>query len=230
MIKICTKCKAEKGVEEFNKKGLKYTSHCKKCRNAHGKVYRQNNPNKIREAQRKYNKKNPEKKNFWSKMWKKNNPEKAKIIRKNWEKKNPESVKATTRKVQAKRRAVDIKFRLDGNFSCLLRSAIKGNKAGRSWESLVGYSSGDLHNHLESLFIEGMSWKNYGKGSNKWNIGHRLPVCSFSYIDTKNSQFKACWSLNNLFPQWQIENQNKIKEDKKMSAKKTVKNELQPNQ
>ena len=74
---------------------------------------------------------------------------------------------------------------------------------------LLGYTVEDLMKHLESQFREGMSWDNYGKGKNKWNIDHIIPISKFN-ISSKNSpDFKICWSLNNLQPLWTENNVRK---------------------
>lgn len=60
---------------------------------------------------------------------------------------------------------------------------------------MLGYSAMDLKNHIEKLFTEGMSWKNYGE----WEIDHIKPVISFYPTD----DVKDVCSLNNLRPLWQ---------------------------
>ena len=61
---------------------------------------------------------------------------------------------------------------------------------------ILGYAPVDLVNHLESLFIFGMTWKNYGE----WHIDHIKPV---SWHDIKSEEdIKECWSLKNLKPRW----------------------------
>lgn len=80
--------------------------------------------------------------------------------------------------------------------------AIHDQKAGRSWERLVGYSLRGLTNHLESLFEPGMTWANYGQ----WHMHHIRPVVSFAFASADDPQFKECWALDNLKPLWAHEN------------------------
>ena len=68
-----------------------------------------------------------------------------------------------------------------------------GNKEGRTHE-LLGYSSKELCEHLESLFKDGMTWNNQGE----WHIDHRIPQSHFTSID----QIKECFALENLKPEW----------------------------
>ena len=69
----------------------------------------------------------------------------------------------------------------------------------------VGCSSKELKSHFESLFVEGMSWDNYGK----WHIDHIRPVSSF-----KPEEWKQINHYTNLQPLWAEDNfkkSNKIK-------------------
>ena len=63
---------------------------------------------------------------------------------------------------------------------------------------------GDIKRHFEAQFIDGMSWSNYGYGSDKWNIGHR--IARALYDSSNPEDVRRCWSKKNLFPQWQREN------------------------
>jgi hypothetical protein len=68
----------------------------------------------------------------------------------------------------------------------------------KNWKTfeMLGYSPSELMGHLESLFLFGMSWKNYGE----WHIDHIKPI---SMHRLKNQDdFKRCWSLKNLKPRW----------------------------
>ena len=71
--------------------------------------------------------------------------------------------------------------------------SVKGTKAGRT-EELLGYTAEELKAHLESLFKEGMSWKNQGK----WHIDHKIPASYF----TSEDQMRECFALSNLKPEW----------------------------
>lgn len=79
-----------------------------------------------------------------------------------------------------------------------IRTTIKNfkiQKKSRTFE-MLGYEPIDLVRHLESLFIFGMTWKNYGE----WHIDHIKPV---SWHDIKSEgDIKKCWSLKNLKPRW----------------------------
>jgi hypothetical protein len=55
-----------------------------------------------------------------------------------------------------------------------------------------------LKKHIESLFLEGMSWENWGE----WQIDHIKPISSFD----KTTDTKIVNNLNNLQPLWASDN------------------------
>lgn len=81
--------------------------------------------------------------------------------------------------------------------------ALRSRKAGRRWETILGYTVYDLVSHLERQFKDGMSWANYGE----WHIDHRRPIASFDLTQSEN--VRACWALDNLQPLWAVENLKK---------------------
>lgn len=118
--------------------------------------------------------------------------------------KTPER-RAWRRSWEAGKRASDPKFSIDARMSTALKHAVAGKKAGRAWESIVGYTLSDLMLHLEAQFLPGMTWDNRGE----WHIDHRTPKASFTYSDDADPQFKACWALSNLRPLWAFDNHSK---------------------
>ena len=110
----------------------------------------------------------------------------------------------TVRKVKLKeRRRVDGKFRLDCNMASAISAALRGAKAGRKWQDLVGYTAQDLIQHLQSQFNKNMSWGNYGS---YWWVDHILPRSYFKYEAAEEPGFKRCWALDNLQPMEKIAN------------------------
>jgi len=86
-------------------------------------------------------------------------------------------------------------------FCCSLIARCLRNKTDRT-ASLLGYSVDDLRAHLEAHFEAGMSWSNYGKGSEEWSIDHSRPISSFPMATTL-AEINA---LENLRPMWHREN------------------------
>jgi hypothetical protein len=66
---------------------------------------------------------------------------------------------------------------------------------------LLGYSPSQLKETIESKFIDGMSWSNYGE----WHIDHIRPISSFD----KCEKPEIINSLNNLQPLWAFDNLSK---------------------
>jgi hypothetical protein len=57
-----------------------------------------------------------------------------------------------------------------------------------------------IKNHLESLFLPGMTWDNHGT----WQIDHILPCASFDL--SKEEELKKCFYYKNLQPLWAKDN------------------------
>lgn len=93
-------------------------------------------------------------------------------------------------------------LRLRAAMRARFNKAINGYKCGRSWQSLVGYTIGELRAHIEALLPPEWTWENYGAA---WVVDHKLPVASFDLP----RQIKECWALSNLQPLERIENYRK---------------------
>ena len=159
--------------------------------------YYLDNKEKSRERDRKRHKNNPHRhRDRYS-----NNVEYHREYYKNYYSKLPkEELRAIYRKKYERMRA-NPKSKLNDNIGNSIRIALKGKKAGRHWETLVGYTLNELIGHLEFLFDELMSWQNYGS---YWHIDHIKPQSLFT-ID----EFKQCWALDNLQPLEAIANMRK---------------------
>lgn len=83
-----------------------------------------------------------------------------------------------------------------------IKNSLRDGKAGRSWETLVGYTVSELMAHLERQFLPGMSWEN----RSAWHIDHIVPVAAFGFESPEEASFRRCWSLPNLRPLWAREN------------------------
>ena len=103
----------------------------------------------------------------------------------------------------ARRYAADPSYRLRSAISARVRQCLKaGAKAGRSLESILGYSMAELRDHLERQFRPGMSWDTYGS----WHIDHIVPVTAYRFTAPADPDFIACWALSNLQPLWAADN------------------------
>jgi len=190
--KLCTYCKKQKDTTEFHKSqrepdGLQ--CWCKSCRKMTNAEHYKRNAEKIlaRNAE-----------------WYKNNTQKRLRSCRAWEKRNPDKMRALWCR-QHKKWKKTIRCRLNQSIKGSIWKSLKSNKAGRPWESLVGYTVVQLKKHLERLFVEGMAWDNYGK----WHIDHKIPKSVFNFSKPEDLDFKRCWALENLQPLWARDNINK---------------------
>jgi hypothetical protein len=113
---------------------------------------------------------------------------------------------------------VNIRYATDVNFklSRLLRSrlwhVLKGYSKSKPTLKLLGCSLDKLKQHIESQFKPGMTWANWGTGTNgkgmqEWHIDHIKPCCKFDL--SKPSEQQKCFNWKNLQPLWADENLSK---------------------
>lgn len=62
--------------------------------------------------------------------------------------------------------------------------------------------------YLESLFLPGMNWENYGRKEDQWQIDHIKPLWHSFEIENKDDQF-LCLHFTNTQPLWRRENISK---------------------
>ena len=98
-----------------------------------------------------------------------------------------------------------------------VQRGMKDKAANSNWSDYLGYSVGELIDHIESQFTDGMGWHNMSE----WHIDHILPIRSFDLDHVDSEDFKRCYSLDNLMPVWAEDNMNKYyNSDKFMIIKK----------
>jgi len=148
------------------------------------KQWKKNNPDKVREQKRRYCEKNPEKNKEYNKQWRKENPE---MIKK---------YKAIKNKQERNRRRTDLKFNLNRKIVTGVWKSLNGNKNGRSWEDIVGYSCIELIKRLKKTIPEGYMWEDFLKG--RLHIDHIIPKKVFNFSRPEHPDFKRCWALKNL--------------------------------
>ena len=208
--RIKNKAKIAKRAEFY------YEKNKEKIKEKH-KEYYEGNKDKFKENGIKWRKNNKEKMIDYYKSYEEDNKYEIKERKKEYYKNNKyeidkkhEKYNSTTEAVK-KRRERDNKrrecfmFRLNGNMSSGIRSALRGgglSKKGRHWENLVGYTVHDLKERLEKLFQTGMTWENYGD----WHVDHIIAKSLFKIKEVGDEEFMKCWSLDNLQPLWAVDN------------------------
>ena len=100
-------------------------------------------------------------------------------------------------------RADNTEFKLADSLRHRLYLTVRKYKQSPSSLQLVGCSLTELRQHLESQFVHGMSWDNYGK----WHIDHIRPCASFDLLDPE--QQRQCFHYTNLQPLWAADNLRK---------------------
>ena len=186
IMKECSKCKEIKPLSEFSKKtkskdGKSYD--CKSCNNNYLTKYRETN----QELFRSYYHLNKE--DYQNRM-------------KIWNKKNQSRVNEYVMKRYNTEPLYKLLVVYRNLISDTFKRACKGkfNKSQRT-EEILGCTSEEFTNYLQSLFTEGMTLENHGK----WEIDHKIPISS-----AKNEEDLI--KLNhytNLQPLWKIDNRTK---------------------
>jgi hypothetical protein len=107
----------------------------------------------------------------------------------------------------------DIQYKLGERIRSLIYRCFNDINSKKEIKSIdiLGYSSKDLKNHLESLFLDGMTWDNYGLYG--WHIDHIKPISTFVFTTEDDGinyiEMKKCNSLSNLQPLWAKDNLSK---------------------
>jgi len=102
-----------------------------------------------------------------------------------------------------KRKLNDPLYKLSNNIRSLIGSSFKracdGTYVkGEKTENILGCSISDLINHLKVLFLDGMSFENYGE----WEIDHIIPISSAK----DENEIYLLNHYTNLQPLWKIDN------------------------
>jgi hypothetical protein len=186
MNKQCITCGETKDISyfPFRKEIGKYRGNCKICYNEKRKQWKKSN-----DYDRAQYEKHKDKKLAGVQAYR-NNPE------------NKSKIRECQNKWRIKRKKENPQYRLECNMRrrCLL--ALNGKYKHATTFKLIGCSTEELKEHIESLWTDGMSWENYGVGG--WHIDHARPVSSFDL--TKEEEQKAAFHYSNLQPLWQKDN------------------------
>ena len=225
----CKKCHKKwrgKNKEKIKKKAKEWyrSPGIKATTKAYNKQYRTDNKKHILQKQKQYRQENKEivqkclKQNYvknrdkrieYAKQYREKNRNKLREYSKQY--RILPSTKQKDNEWRKARRKENPMFKLNCNVRSSISESLKGAKAGRSWEGLVGYTLTRLKKHLEKLFIGGMSWDNYGE----WHIDHKMPMTVFNFTKPEHEDFKKCWALKNLQPLWRHDHcvkNNRIKQ------------------
>jgi hypothetical protein len=94
----------------------------------------------------------------------------------------------------------DINYRVLRRLRKRVWSALRGRSKSAHTMELLGCTIDQLKQHLESRFLPGMSWDNYGK----WHVDHIIACATFDL--TKEAEQRRCFNYTNLQPLWASDN------------------------
>jgi len=186
------------GKEYYKKNIRKIKESQKKYRKEYPEVFRKNN--------KKYYEKHSEKTKERQRKYRETHREKERIRHRKYNEKYKKEHLQERREYENKRKNI-LRVNIGNRMSCAICVALKGNKSGRHWETLVGYTMEQFKQHFQSLFIKGMNWTKFING--EIHIDHVVPKSYFHYESTDDPQFKQCWALYNLQPMWKKDNLSK---------------------
>jgi hypothetical protein len=227
--KLCRKCGQTKDVELFgadknSSDGRRY--ECKQCRSgnekhvyevskgkisARAKKYKDKNRGKVRAAGRKYYHKHKEE----ALLYRQENAERIRTnartyrnrIRpraiayfRDYYRRNKKQLIAKQGVYVTGRLKVDINFRILSYLRGRVYRALMGYSKAAKTKELLGCSIEELRAHIESKFLKGMTWDNYGQ----WHMDHIIPCCSFNMSIPEEQ--RRCFHFTNLQPLWAIDN------------------------
>lgn len=186
MIRCCIKCKQQLPVElfYFKKSNLGFSSSCKEC---------------TKTAQRQYNRlKKSEISDNKQRYWNENKA--ALKERRKTHQVDHKKRKEKYREWERLRLKSDLNYRLKKNLRRRLHHALHGKNGSPKTIRLLGCNIDDLKTYLESKFLPGMSWDNYGM----WEIDHIVPL---SKVDLSNAaELQRVCHVDNLQPLWKRDN------------------------
>lgn len=174
----CFSCGNTKQADEFDKNKRTTTGlvfNCKKCRKIKSQRYYEKNCKNVKQKANDYYHKN----------------------------KNTEKLRQNRRSYQKRKMKEDPLFILQRRLRNRLYYALKKKfwKKDTHFSRYIDCTLEFLKTHIESLFIDGMSWENQGK----WHIDHRIPLSS---AKTLEEMHKLC-HYSNLQPLWAYDNLSK---------------------
>jgi len=179
--KVCTKCDKLLHINNFPVYKGKTKSICRSCLNLSSKLWKYNNKQRIKQYNTEYRADHSLEIREQRKEYRKNNRD---IINKY------ERYKTQT----------DINFKLSKRIRNRLNDIIRQRFTYKKSKlnEYLGCSLDFLKTYIESKFLLGMSWDNYGK----WHIDHIIPLSSA----TSEEELYKLNHYTNLQPLWAIDN------------------------
>ena len=207
----CKKCELERSRE--------YREKYREKINQSSKDYRKNNPEKYKEVIKKYLEKNPNmtstersrkyrEREEWREKIKEyrrksylKNIEKLREKNKEYYHNNKKKLRRENNQWKNNKRKTDGFYRMKINLRHRLRDYLIGESRGKRTKDIVGLDKVEFKLYIQSKFVEGMSWDNYGK----WHLDHIKPLCQAK----DNEEALLLNHYTNLQPLWAEDNLRK---------------------
>lgn len=223
--KVCCTCKLSKPAVDFNKHKRSKDGLQGKCRtcaseyakgyltankehlNSRSREYREANRDRLNKVSKEHGRANKEQKKEYNKAYREANKNLVRAQRTKYYENNKDQIKEYRsanrerfNEYHRRRRSTDPLFALIGRTRALIGQAFRKKgytKKSRTCE-ILGCSYEEFKIHVESLFLEGMSWDN----RDKWHIDHKIPVS----WGTTEDEVIALNHYTNLKPMWAVDN------------------------
>jgi signal recognition particle GTPase len=165
------------------------------------------NPEPIKARSRAYHHANKEKCNRASREYYNKHRERLSKANSEWNKAHREQVNAWLREWSKEYKKKNPNVKIYHALRRRLSTAVRKYGKDREWtniktEELIGCTIQELMAHLESKFVDGMSWDNYGVDG--WHIDHIVPCSAFDFNNEDDA--KRCNHYTNLQPLWAADN------------------------
>lgn len=202
---ILDKKKYMKQWRKDNAKHIKkYTKKWNRDNPNYGEQFRKSHPDYHKEYYKEYGKdyhkryyqNNSSTKKEYAKQYYQNNLGYYKEYNEQYRKDNFVKIKNAKNEYTKNRCKTDLKFHLNCRMKNAIWKSLKSKKAGRHWESLVGYTCEDLIKRLKRTMPKNYCWQDYMEG--KLHIDHIIPKSVFNFTKSGHIGFQKCWALKNL--------------------------------
>jgi hypothetical protein len=216
-MKKCNKCKENKELSEFgihHKTKDKLQTYCKSCINSIRKQWKQSNPKGDKQiylkkqayyklkSKNRYHSNKPE---LLSKQkeYYQDNKERISDYYKQWREINRDKINKYNQQRKNQNPTIKLSHYLRSKISSGVKN-FNGTKQNSTLDILCLNTWEDFKIYLESKWLEGMNWENYGLGKHNqtWHIDHTIPISSAKSLE----EVKKLNHYTNLNPMWCSDN------------------------
>jgi hypothetical protein len=221
--KVCSKCKEEKPLSDFNKRtpnkdGLQY--QCKVCISKYGKQHYLKNKEEIDIVHKQHYLDNKDHTLLQQKQHRINHKDEINLKSRQNYFNHKDEIRIQKNKYENNKRKTDPQFRI----LCLLRGrtkkALKSQGVTKSLCTIepLGCTIEFFQNYIQSLLKPGMTMEN--NGPRKWHLHHIKYCHTFDLSDPE--QQRLCFHYTNMIPMWEDEHNKLHANDAIQSPETTI--------